>query len=134
MGELLNKQQSADFIGVSVNKFNSLVDKNLISPMIREGRTYRFSKKDLYVYNPCSVLNALANLEFEDYWFETATPTFLINLLQQTSYELPAIEGLEVSRAVFNTFDIEKLRPEALLFQTGYLQWFSKFSSYTSPR
>lgn len=95
--------------------------KEILVKLAEQYDGYRFSKKDLHVYNPCSVLKALASLDFEDYWFETATPTFLINLLKQTGYELPKIEGLEVSRSVFNTFEIEKLQPEALLFQSGYL-------------
>ena len=82
---------------------------------------YRFSEKDVRVYNPFSLLNAFANLDIEDYWFENATPTFLIHLLTQVRYPLPAIEGLQVSRSVFNTFDLDFLRPEALLFQTGYV-------------
>jgi len=95
--------------------------QQVLTKLARYYDGYRFSKKDQHVYNPCSVLNALAAADFEDYWFETATPTFLINLLKRADYEVPKIEGIEVSRSVFNTFDIEKLRPEALLFQTGYL-------------
>ena len=95
--------------------------EKLLGKLAEEYNGYRFSKKDLRVYNPCSILKALANLDFEDYWFETATPTFLIGLLQQEKYNIPTIEGMRVSRNLFNTFNVEKLQPEALLFQTGYL-------------
>ena len=82
---------------------------------------YRFTDAELTVYNPCSILKALNVNKFEDFWFETGTPTFLINLLFQERYALPEIErGIEVTRAAFTTFDIERLSPEALLFQTGY--------------
>jgi len=59
--------------------------------------------------------------QFQNYWFETGTPTFLVNVLRQTHYALPQLEGLQVSQVVFGTFEIDNLHPEALLFQTGYL-------------
>jgi hypothetical protein len=46
------------------------------------------------LYNPFSVLNAFKDLEFRDYWFESATPSFLVNLLRQEDYNLPQIEGV----------------------------------------
>ena len=82
---------------------------------------YRFSEDELRIYNPFSILKAFSERKFGSYWFQTGTPTFLINLLKQTNYNLPKIEGLQVSQTIFDTFDIERLRPEALLFQTGYL-------------
>jgi len=82
---------------------------------------YRFSEHDVRVYNPFSVLNAFRHQVLKEYWFESATPTFLVNLLREKQYNLPQIEGLEVSRTIFTAFELENLRPEALLFQTGYL-------------
>ncbi len=82
---------------------------------------YRFSTKPLKVYNPFSVLNVLRDLEFSNYWFTTGTPTFLVNLLQEKQYPFPQLESLEVGASVFSTFEIDRLTPEALLFQTGYL-------------
>ncbi len=93
----------------------------VIAKLAEQYNGYRFSKKPLCVYNPCSILKALANLDFEHYWFETATPTFLINLLIQEQYDFPEIEEINVSRSIFTTFDLEGLIPEALLFQTGYV-------------
>lgn len=82
---------------------------------------YRFSPRNLKVYNPFSTLNSLKEMEYRNYWFETGTPTFLINLLREKRYDPPNLEGLEVSQSVFSTFELERLTPEALLFQTGYL-------------
>ncbi len=82
---------------------------------------YRFSKRDVRVYNPFSVLNAFSAQEFGDYWFVSGTPTFLVNLLQQERYNLTEIEGLDVDPSIFATFEIDQLQPAALLFQTGYL-------------
>jgi len=82
---------------------------------------YRFSRKNIKVYNPFSVLSALAETDFRNYWFETGTPTFLVNLLREKSWHLPEIESTKVTESVFSTYDIDDLKPEALLFQTGYL-------------
>ncbi len=82
---------------------------------------YRFSEKKVKVYNPFSVLRALSSLKFGNYWFETGTPAFLVNLLREADYPLPDIEKLTVSEQIFSVYDLERLNPEALLFQTGYL-------------
>ncbi|MDX2305420.1 MAG: AAA family ATPase, partial [Microscillaceae bacterium] len=72
-----------------------------------------------YVYNPLSVLNFFAKRQFENFWFETGTPTFLLKLLdRERSYNLDKIKASPVS---FNSFELEYISPEALLFQTGYL-------------
>lgn len=82
---------------------------------------YRFAERAVRVYNPFSVLNAFSEHKFGNYWFTSGTPTFLIDLLRQERWDLTAIEGLEVDPSIFSTFEIDPLRLEALLFQTGYL-------------
>ncbi len=82
---------------------------------------YRFSKRPLRVYNPFSVPRALKEMEFDNYWFETGTPAFLIHLLREREYPLPDMENMEVAKSIFSTYDLEHLGVEALLFQTGYL-------------
>ncbi len=73
------------------------------------------------VYNPFDVLLYLRNREFRSYWFETGTPTFLINLLKTRRYSIPAIENLEAGEELLGSFDVGEIEPETLLFQTGYL-------------
>ena len=82
---------------------------------------YRFSEKDVRVYNPFSVLSALDEMAFKHYWFETGTPTFLVNLLRERNYPLPMIENLQSDQTMFSTYDLDNLKPEAILFQTGYI-------------
>lgn len=81
---------------------------------------YRFSRRDVRVYNPFSILSVLIHKDFKNFWFETGTPTFLVNLLKDADWYLPEIEGLKTTETVFSTYDLENLKPEALLFQTGY--------------
>jgi hypothetical protein len=81
---------------------------------------YRFSAAPVRVYNPFSTLKALWEQQFGAYWFETGTPTFLVNLLKERQYPLPQIERFAAPETVFGTYDLDNLQPEALLFQTGY--------------
>ncbi|RMH55807.1 MAG: AAA family ATPase [Candidatus Hydrogenedentota bacterium] len=73
------------------------------------------------LYNPFSTLNALADRQFRNYWFETGTPTFLINLMREKRYDLTRLEDLLLIESGFSKFEIEDIAVEALLFQTGYL-------------
>ncbi len=71
------------------------------------------------VYNPFSILNFFEQNNFKNFWFSTGTPTFLSVLArQQEFYDLDTIE---TDQAAFDTFDIEHLDPQAVMFQTGYL-------------
>ena len=82
---------------------------------------YRFSDKDIRVYNPFSVLNLLINKKFKNYWFETATPSFLVNLIKEKKYPISDIEKLELNELRFSSYDLDRLSLEPLLLQTGNL-------------
>jgi len=73
------------------------------------------------VYNPFDILLLFDKKMFKPYWFETATPTFLIKLLQKKKYFIPEIENLEVGDEILSNLDVENIFPENLLFQAGYL-------------
>ncbi|HRY15863.1 MAG TPA: AAA family ATPase, partial [Candidatus Competibacteraceae bacterium] len=73
------------------------------------------------VYNPFDILLYLDSRQFKPYWFETGTPTFLIELLKQRQFAIPTLENYWASEDLLGTFDVETLEPETLLFQTGYL-------------
>jgi hypothetical protein len=82
---------------------------------------YRFTKADVQVYNPFSIVNVFSQYDFKNYWFETGTPSFLVNLIKKNEYPIPNIENLHVRPTTFSTYDLERLKLEALLFQTGYI-------------
>ncbi len=75
-----------------------------------------------HVYNPFDILLFLDNNKlFKSYWFETATPTFLVKLLQQQHFFLPNLNNIKAGEELLTTFDIDKINPVTLLFQSGYL-------------
>jgi hypothetical protein len=73
------------------------------------------------VYNPFDILLYLRNREFDSYWYKTGTPSFLIKLIKEKEYDISELENKIVKRNVLEKFDIEEIRIEALMYQTGYL-------------
>lgn len=82
---------------------------------------YHFSTESPDIYNPFSLLNALASKDFGSYWFETGTPTFLIDMIKREDIPLKDFNnyetGLDRLKSVSENLD------DALpvLYQTGYL-------------
>ena len=72
-----------------------------------------------YVYNPYSLLSFFDFGEFKNFWFETGTPTFLLELIGQQ--KMVKLENLEVGAVTFSTYNIKELQLIPLLYQTGYL-------------
>jgi hypothetical protein len=73
------------------------------------------------VYNPFDVLLLFDKREFRPWWFETATPTFLVDLLVERQVFLPDLAQMIASDALLSAFDVDRISTEALLFQAGYL-------------
>ena len=77
---------------------------------------------DVSVYNPFSILNFFADRKtYNNYWFSSGSPSFLINLLFARKYYLPDLEKTVVPKVYLDAFDIEKIDINLLLFQSGYL-------------
>ncbi|GHV66272.1 ATPase AAA [Bacteroidia bacterium] len=73
------------------------------------------------VYNPFSTLPFFKRQEFSNYWFETGTPTFLINRLKKHGLVKTILEPIVAVQTDFDSYDPEALDDVPLLFQTGYL-------------
>ncbi len=74
------------------------------------------------VYNPFNILLFIKNeYRFKNYWFKTGTPNFLIQLFKQNDYNLAEFENLEVSEEILDSFEIEDISLETVMFQSGYL-------------
>ena len=82
---------------------------------------YRFAEDSPTVYNPVSVMNLFRTGKFRNYWFETGTPTLLVQLLRQGRLGIEDIESLTLDSTAFSAYEINDLIPEPLLFQTGYV-------------
>jgi hypothetical protein len=73
------------------------------------------------VYNPFDLLLLFDEREFKSFWFETATPTFLVDMLTERQVYLPALLNMETSSELISAFEVGDISTEALMFQSGYL-------------
>jgi len=74
------------------------------------------------LYNPFDILQFIDNaFKFSNYWFATGTPSFLIKLIKEQTYYLPRLSNLVVGEELLESFDVEHLKLEVVLYQAGYL-------------
>ena len=73
------------------------------------------------VYNPYDVLLLLRRRQFNAHWFETGTPTFLVDTLFERRVSTASLGETVSTEELLSAFDVEHIGTEALLFQTGYL-------------
>lgn len=82
---------------------------------------YHFSDKSEDIYNPFSLLNTFAQRQFGSYWFETGTPTFLVELLKHCRYDLNRLTQEMTMADSLNGMDSMEENPVPILYQSGYL-------------
>lgn len=83
---------------------------------------YHFSEDDTPgIYNPFSILNALDKKKLGSYWFETGTPTYLVELLKKHNYNLSDLEKEEPTADELNSIDSDSTNPIPVIYQSGYL-------------
>ena len=79
------------------------------------------------LYNPFSILNFMIDREFNNYWFETGTPTFLVKLMAENQYY--DMDNTIMDLLTLGNFDISNIEPITVLFQTGYLTLIEKIET-----
>ena len=105
-----------------------LGERNDLSPdevretMTRQYDGYHFMYGEEGIFNPFSVLNAFFSKEFGNYWFQTGTPTFLVELLKESDYDLRLLmDGIETAASAFTEYRADRKNPIPLIYQSGYL-------------
>ena len=74
------------------------------------------------VYNPFDILLFISKgFEYRNYWFSTATPTFLLKIIEKNNYFLPNLENIVKDDKMLDSFDVDYIELETLMWQTGYL-------------
>jgi len=74
------------------------------------------------VYNPFDILLFIdKNFAYKNYWFSTATPTFLLKLIEKNRYYLPDLEHILKDEELLDSFDVDNIELETLMWQSGYL-------------
>ena len=139
----------ADICGISENELrkyfdasvcelastHSMTNEECYAKLKRMYDGYHFCEGSDGMYNPFSILNTFYANQFREYWFETGTPTLLVNVMKQTSFDVTTLSDNVVTTADdLNGMQDIINRPVPLFFQTGYLTikgYDKEFQEYT---
>ncbi len=125
----------ADICGISEKEIHTYFEDPVAELAAANGLTYeetRAKLKEQYdgyhfecdtegMYNPFSLLNTFNHRRFRDYWFETGTPSFLVELLKKTDYQLDRLQEEEITADIINSIDSMSWNPIPVIYQSGYL-------------
>ena len=101
---------------------NNLTYEQAFARLKKRYDGYHFAKVSADIYNPFSVLNTFAKLDFSYYWFATGTPTFLAKALQNQNYDIRKLNNdVIISANSVMDYRVENQNLIPLLYQSGYL-------------
>lgn len=113
----LNEYFDAE-IGILAEE-NDITKEQAYDRLRNEYDGYHFCENVSGVYNPFSVLSTLRKNRFGNYWFETGTPTYLVELLKRSDFQLDKMDGYKTGKDVLNGIDPGS--PVAMIYQSGYV-------------
>ena len=107
-------------IGLLAEKYH-YSHQQIIDKLLYHYDGYHFSEDSEGVLNPFSLLSAMNNRKFNNYWFSTGTPTFLVNMMRKFHTDLTEIDGSTAMQEDFDapTENMHNVLP--LFYQSGYL-------------
>lgn len=100
---------------------NGMTEEACYDLLRRRFDGYHFEVDTPGLYNPFSLLKTFYEGKVKNFWFETGTPTFLVELLKQSDYDLSKLQDGEVSGEILNSVDSMKVNPVPIIYQSGYL-------------
>jgi hypothetical protein len=109
-----------DDIGMMAHA-NDLSYEDTLAQLRRMYDGYHFSAHSEGVYNPFSLLNAFSSRDFGSYWFETGTPTLLLNVLRRQGQLVENFNGIQVGASDLKGTDNAGDSIIPLFYQSGYL-------------
>ena len=141
-------EQYTEICGISEKELHSYF-RNEITEMAEQHQTsyddmtdmlrqnydgYHFAPNTNGMYNPYSLLNVFADKKLGSYWFETGTPTYLVELLKSNEYKLDDVNGYIVGIEGLSGTDAADTDAIPVIYQSGYLtikDFNPRFQSYT---
>ena len=81
---------------------------------------YHFCPDSPGMYNPFSILNTFKSRRYGSYWFETGTPTYLVELLKKSNYDLEEMSHVETDADILDSIFTDD-NPIPVIYQSGYL-------------
>ena len=121
--DLTYSKKYSDMFGYTQEEFEDIFVEYLDGVDLKKVKEwydgYKFRGSE--IYNPYDILLFLDEKEYDFYWFETGTPTLLINEFKNSKKEKLDFDNISVSKLDLQGFDINNIKLEILLLQTGYL-------------
>ena len=118
----ISEKELNEYFDAEIGKLaeeNELTKEQTYERLRNEYDGYHFCENVLGIYNPFSVLSTLRKKRFGNYWFETGTPTYLVELLKRSDFPLDKIDGYKTGKDVLNGIDPDS--PIAMIYQSGYV-------------
>ena len=106
---------------IELGQENKLTEEETKAELKKMYDGYHFAEESEDIYNPFSLLNTFAKMRFGSYWFETGTPTFLVELLKHSRYDLHRLTEEMASADSLGGIDTMHTNPVPILYQSGYL-------------
>ena len=98
------------------------VSKEEMARMLQENYDgYHFTRNSPDIFNPFSLMRALASGEIEDYWFASGTSTYLINQMQRFKTDVTELDNVFAFSSSFDRPTEKMSDALPLLYQSGYL-------------
>ena len=117
------KEDIAEFFPERIEKVREeleLTEEEFWSKLQEWYNGYSWNGQD-FVYNPYSILNFFFNNEFDNYWFESGSPSFLIKYMKENNLKESKFNKVRVGKNFHSKYDIEESPPYSFLWQAGYL-------------
>ena len=131
------EQEIHDYLDCYVQQmadFNHITKDECYGQLKKWYEGYHFHPQSVDIYNPFGLLRALDTKEFKDYWFESGTPTFLVEWMKNNDMNLNLLEATKCDSSDLSKIDNFEDNPVPLLYQSGYLtikSYDSEFETYT---
>jgi Predicted AAA-ATPase/PD-(D/E)XK nuclease superfamily len=127
-----SEEEVSHYFGAKISEFSiqkGVPEGEIRSDMRQWYDGYRFSTSETKVYNPFSIVSYLQDMVLANYWFDSGTPSFLIQLLNKDPMILHDIEGKSIDASRLKSWDIGSTPTIVILYQAGYLT----IKSYSMP-
>ena len=120
----ISEKDLKKYFGESVKELaqaNGLSEQECYAKLALMYDGYHFCEDSEGMYNPFSLLKTLDSQRFKKYWFETGTPSFLVEVMRQTDYDVTGLASEQADSSLLMDIDTAFHNPIPLLYQAGYL-------------
>ncbi|MDL2212354.1 ATP-binding protein [Bacteroides sp. OttesenSCG-928-E20] len=134
----LTRQEIMDTFPIGLSSLaakNKLTEEEALDKLTQLYDGYHFSPYNTVgVYNPFSILQALSKNVYGMYWFASGTPTFLVEMLKETDFDIRNLEGIKIDDSTLTNDRADMSNPIPMIYQSGYLtikSYDEEFRIYT---